>query len=105
MAESAVLLVAAFAAGYGGFALLALSLPRHWHDLTGQPRLPPGRRLRQRVAGYAGLVLACGLAAWHDGPAFGSLLAILLLTACAAAVAFTMAWRPQWLGGLVRVLR
>lgn len=106
MAEFAgFLLVAACAAGYLGFALLALSLPRHWRDVTGAVPASPRRCALQRVVGYAALVLAFALVVMRDGAAFGSVLAILLLTAVATAVALTLSWRPKLLAAVARAFR
>lgn len=98
MAEA--LLLAACVAGYAGFGLLAVSLPRHWHELAGAAALPAARCRALRRAGALAIAGSFALALWRDGAGFGSLLGILLLSACAAAVAFTLNARPRWLVGL-----
>ena len=100
MAE--LLLAAAFAAGYVGFALLALSLPRHWHEVTGQLAMPVRTCTAFRRIGAAGLGACFGLALWRDGAAFGCVLGVLLLSTSAVAVALTLTWRPQWLAAMAR---
>jgi hypothetical protein len=81
-------LVLAFAACYLGFALLALSLQRHWEEVTGQHELPPAVPGVLRALGYAALIAGLGLALWRDGASFGSVLWV-----------FTLAGRRRWMGG------
>ncbi|WP_230968998.1 DUF3325 family protein [Nitrogeniibacter aestuarii] len=100
MAE--LLLAAAFAAGYAGFALLGLSLPRHWREVTGQLAMPARSCTAFRRTGAAGLGACFVLALWRDGAAFGCVLGVLLLCASAMAVALTLTWRPQWLAAIAR---
>lgn len=103
MAE--LLLVAAFAAGYLGFALLALSLQRHWREVTGQAAGVPPPHAAIRLSGYAALAVAFALAVLRDGPAFGSVLGTLQLATSAVAVALTLSWRPHWLAALAGPFR
>lgn len=93
----ALLLITATAAGYLAFACLALAMPRHWSAATGRrdAAAPPRRRLRR--LGFALLAGACGLCVGRDGPAFGSLLWLVLMSVTAVALALTLAWRPHWL--------
>jgi hypothetical protein len=100
-----LLVAAAFAAGYLGFTLLALSLERHRRELIGAAAAPPRRRATLRLAGSAALALAFGLAVMRDGAGFGSVLGVLLLAWCAAGVALTLGWRPNWLVAVARALR
>lgn len=102
---STILLAAAFAASYLGWALLALTQPPHRHAACAQA---DGRAFRPgppRTIGSALLLLAASLAVLRDGPAFGALLAMLLLSAGAFAVAFTLSWQPRMLGGLAAIGR
>jgi ABC-type Fe3+ transport system permease subunit len=103
MAE-AIFTLAAAAAGYLGFALLALSQKQHARAAQGSPGtvLPAETVPRRRWAGAAGLATCLTLCLVAGGPSFGALLAALLLTATATAVVFTLTWRPLWLGGLER---
>ena len=103
MAE--VVLGAALAAGYLGFALLALAQPRHWHAVIGRTAAPPPRPVALRSAGWSGVACAFALVLQRDGAAFGSVLGILLLTVCAAAVALTLAWRPKVLAPVAWAFR
>lgn len=89
------LFVAIFVTNYLSFALLALSLTQHWRDVAGRKALLPARCRRFRVAGYAGLALAWGLAVLRDGPSMGTLLWVASLTVAGALLALTLAWRPR----------
>ena len=91
--------IAALGLGFAGWALLALSQREHWRAAAGELPHPCARRLRivRLLAAllFAGALAAC--VAGHGG-GFGALLWMLLLAAGALAVAFTLAWRPRWLG-------
>ncbi len=100
-----VLLVATATACYFGFALLALSQDRHWHQVDGARSCPPRLVLPLRTAGFACLLLALVLALHRDGGSFGSLLWGTLISVCAFAVVATLAWRPRWLRPLARLCR
>lgn len=99
-----VVLGAVLAAGYLGFALLALAQPRHWHAVTGRTEAPP-RPVALRRAGWSGVACAFALVVLRDGAAFGSVLGVLLLATCAAAVALTLGWRPKALTPVARMFR
>jgi hypothetical protein len=99
------LLAAVWASACAGCAALALSLDRHWRQVTAQPLAPPASAVRLRCAGAAGLCIALMLACWRDGAAFGVLLWTLSLPACALGVALTLAWRPAALAPLARLFR
>ncbi|MBT0960824.1 DUF3325 family protein [Denitromonas iodatirespirans] len=102
MAEA--LLLAACLAGYAGFGLLAVSMARHWRELAGDAALPPARCRALRRVGALAIAGSFALVLWRDGGGFGSLLGILLLSACATAVAFTLSARPRWLTGFAERL-
>lgn len=91
---TALLLVAACLASYGGFACLALSMPEHWEQWGGGSQRAAARRWL-RSAGLGLLALAYGLCVWRDGLSFGSLLWTVLISAAALAVAFTLTWRAM----------
>ncbi|NHZ90177.1 DUF3325 family protein [Massilia sp. CCM 8733] len=102
-----VMSVAAFAAIWLSFGVLALMQEAHWTAVTGQadgppPPLPLSLR-RWRLCAGAGLALGCALCIAVHGAGFGTLLALLLLGAGAISVAFTLAWKPHWLRGLAAI--
>jgi len=91
---TAVLLLAACLASYGGFACLALAMLDHWEQAShARGRAAAPRWLRP--AGLCLLGLAYGLCVWRDGASFGSLLWAVLISAAAIAVAFTLTWRNR----------
>lgn len=99
----ALLTAAAFAVSYFSFALLALAQEQHWSGITRSLELPqPSAAALRRWRCFAGtgLALGCALCLLGNGPSFGVLLWVLLLGVCAMAVAFTLAWKPQWLRGV-----
>lgn len=98
-------LVSAMTASYLGFGCLALSLRQHWKDVTHEPPLRPASVATLRVIGYTAIASTLVLTVLRDGPGFGSVLWVLLLTASATAIAFTLTWRPSWLRLAVRAVR
>lgn len=94
-------LALALAASLLGFACLALSLPRHWREVSGGPVASRSDVTTRRALGYAFLLASLALAILRDGPSFGSALGVLMLTVGAAAVALVLTWRPLWLRPLV----
>lgn len=93
----ALLLVAASLASYGGFACLALAMPRHWAEARGQRMDVVPHRRWLRPCGFLMLGVTYALCVHRDGTSFGSLLWVVLISAAAIAVALTLAWRPQFL--------
>jgi hypothetical protein len=95
---------AALAASCLGFCCLAMSMARHWQDITGEQAGPhPASALR--AVGYSTLAASLVLLWLLDGPGFGSVLWVLMLTVTAAAVAFVLTWRPTWLRALARMIK
>jgi hypothetical protein len=88
-----LLLLSAGLASYVAFACLALSMPRHWTEVSGQTVAVVPQRTWLRPGGFALLGLSYGLCWYRDGPGFGSVLWVLLISAAAIAVALTLAWR------------
>ena len=98
------LLVGILIAAYLGFALLALTQARPWQRV-GQGPPPTGiRRLALRTLGGLALLLSLVLCLVRDGPSFGVLLWGTAISLAAAAVAFTLTWRPSLLRPLVKVV-
>ncbi|OBV41609.1 DUF3325 domain-containing protein [Janthinobacterium psychrotolerans] len=100
MLES-LLTLAAAAACYLALALLALSQEEHWR----RAGMPPATRLahRWRYVATTMLMLAGVLCMAGHGAGFGLILWVMLVGAAIVAVALTLSWRPQWLGGMARV--
>lgn len=90
-----LLLMLAALASYLGFACLALAMPRHWAQAGGRRVDAVSHRRRLRACGFALLGIAYLLLVYRDGPSFGSVLWVVLLSGAAIAVALTLAWRPQ----------
>lgn len=96
----ALLLLAAALAGYLGFACLALAMPRHWAEASGEKTAPPHPRWL-RTCGFSLSGIAFAICVCRDGLSFGAVLATVLISASAIAVALTLAWRPRLLSFLV----
>ena len=94
---TAGLLLFAVLACYTGFACLALAMPDYWARAGGDANDHGRRRHRLRLSGALMLCLALAICIWRDGVSFGAILWIILLTASASAVAFTLTWRPRLL--------
>lgn len=94
------MLFSAFLASLAGMGWLALAKLPHWQQATALGA--QSRRARQalRVLGAAAIfvsLLLC-LAANHITMSF--LVWAMSLAAASLLVAFTLAWRPRWLGAL-----
>ena len=89
------LLPAAFASGLLGFGWLALTQQRH------RARIPAASSASspaaQRTAGLAAILFGLPLCIAGEGPAFGTLVWVLLTSAAAMAVSFILTWQPRWL--------
>jgi uncharacterized protein YjeT (DUF2065 family) len=85
-----------------GLSCLALGQNAHWRRVLGPLRRPAKRRLR--LIGRGSLLLSLLLAWASQGPAFGSLIWLLLLPPNGFALVFTLAWRPEWLRPLGKAL-
>lgn len=103
MAEH-LLLIAAAVTAYAGFACLALSQTRHWRQVAGSTTATSPPKTSLRTTGALCLAVSLALALLRDGPAFGSLLWIVLLSVCAFGVAITLSWRAGWLWLIVVVV-
>lgn len=84
-----------------GMACLALSQERH-RDTLGLDHHRPPTLATWRLQGIVLLALAWVLCLWQDGPAFGSLLWLMLLSAGALAVALQLSFGPNMLRWLLR---
>jgi hypothetical protein len=89
--------IGAFVASFCGFACLALAMPRHWREASGQRvDIAPHRRWL-RPCGFLLPGIAYLLCVYRDGASFGSVLWVVLISVAAITTTLTLAWRPQWL--------
>lgn len=100
-----LLLLAAALAAYGAFVCLALSMPRHWAAASGQQLTVVPYRRCLRAGGSALLGVTYALCVGRDGPSFGAVLWVVLISIAALAVAFTLAWQPRLFGAAARYVR
>ena len=89
---------------YLGWGLLALGQERHWRRVAGTTSRTPFLILLLRGLGGVALAASFAIALLSDGPSFGTLLWVTMLSLSAIAVAFTLAWRPGWLRPLAACL-
>lgn len=94
---SVLLFIALSLVAYLGFALLAMSQKRPWQQVSQVPPPTSIRRLTLRTLGGLALLSALVLCVVRDGPSFGALLWATAISLAAAAVAFTLTWRPALL--------
>ncbi|MCQ4261800.1 DUF3325 family protein [Stutzerimonas stutzeri] len=83
-----------------GLACLALAQDKHWKTLN----LCSQRQAWVVPIGWGSLALSLLLAWAYQGVAFGSLMWVLLLPPSGYVMVFILAWRPQWLRPLARLL-
>lgn len=83
-----------------GLTCLGLAQDKHWQALHVQGQ----RRSWIALLGWGSLASSLLLAWVYQGAAFGSLIWLLLLPPGGYALALTLAWRPQWLRPLARLL-
>jgi uncharacterized membrane protein YccC len=62
-------------------------------------------RMQLRALGTVALVVALLICLWVDHPSMAVLVWVMALAASAMSVAFTLAWRPEWLSWLVLWVR
>lgn len=94
--REAGLLVASFAVSWLGFALLASSQAKYRRAMA-VTRVPRRRLTIQRSTGGLLLLFALALTCLRDGPSFGTVLWLLVLSLAAVTVTFVLTWRPRWL--------
>lgn len=83
-----------------GLACLALAQDKHWNELTVYSQ----RQAWTTPVAWVSLALSLLLAWAYQGVAFGSLIWVLLLPPSGYTLVFTLAWRPQWLRPLAKLL-
>lgn len=85
----------------GGLACLALAMEVHWRQVRGSHALLPRHTaIVLRVLGVVALSASLALCLFADHVSMAVLVWVMSLAASAAAVAFTLAWRPLWLAWL-----
>jgi len=96
--------LAAFAASYVGFALLALRQAPHHSAVIEVRRASPSPAARRQNLwlGASALALSFVVCWVARGPSFGAILWVLLLAASGWSVMFTLSYRPRWLRPLLR---
>ena len=95
-ATSALLLLAALVTSVAGMGWLALSMPVHAQQVWNVTLAAPATRAL-KIAGTVALAVALGLCLAVDHATMASLVWVMGLTAAAASVAMTLAWKPRWL--------
>ncbi|WP_225764882.1 DUF3325 domain-containing protein [Stenotrophomonas sp. Marseille-Q4652] len=98
-AMGALLLLGATLAAVAGMAWWALSLPVHAQQVWGLA-IPPSQSRVLRGLGTAGLLASLVLCLCADHASMAVLVWFMSLAGAALAVAFTLSWRPRWLGVL-----
>jgi hypothetical protein len=84
-----------------GMAWFALAKAPHWEQARREP-MPKTVKVRTlHGLGSAALALSLALCLVADHASMASLVWVMLLTASALVVTFTLSWRPRWLGWLV----
>jgi len=84
-----------------GMGLLALAMKPHWDQARAPIPYPTARARALRVFGGLALGLSFALCLLADHPSTASLVWLMAVTVSALTVAFTLAYRPRWLGWLV----
>lgn len=102
---SGLLLLLALALNAIGIAWLALAMDVHWEQVSGAPSHPPRAQRLLRVLGAGALAVSLGLCLAADHVTMAPLVWIMGCAASAAAVAFTLSWRPRALAPAVAWLR
>ena len=87
-----------------GFALMALNQQRHAERVAASNQSPALTNRAQRAIGLGVIALGLPCCIVSQGGSFGSLMWVVLLPACAMAVAFTLTWRAHWLRPLARAI-
>lgn len=104
MAE-AFLLAAAQLICICGFGWLALAMRVHWRQVRGMQPLRPGTARALRVMGGAALLASLLIFLRVDHVSMAVLAWVMSMSASVLLLAFTLAWRPRLLVGLVAWVR
>lgn len=104
MLDTALTSVAALGS-YLGFVFLALAKKQHWRAVCAASAPQRVHAAWPAAAGLALQLLALVLILRAQGPSFGSLLWVMMLSVAAMSVAFTLAWQPRLLRPIAPLLR
>lgn len=101
----AALLALAYLSSVAGWGWLALAMEGHWPQVRGGEL--PARRQRQamQALGAASLLLSLLACLRADHASMAALVWVLMLTAAALTVTFTLSWRPRLLAPLAAWVR
>lgn len=103
--RDAVLLAASMFASTCAMAWLALGMNVHWQQVHGRSSLSPAMARQLRVAGAATLFASLVLCLSADHASIAMLVWVMQLAASTLIVAFTLAWRADWLAWLATWVR
>lgn len=93
--------MAALATALIGMAWFALAKKPHWSQVRGAETLEPRTTRTLQALGVVALVTSLVLCLRADHVSMAVLVWLMTMTASALGVAFTLAYRPRWLGWLV----
>jgi len=96
-----LLLLAASLSALCGMGWLALAMKPHWEQLRGGTALSDLMRRELRALGSAALFASLLLCLLADHASMAVLVWMMSLTGASLIVAFTLAYRPSWLGWLL----
>ena len=95
-------LVLALLCSLGGIAWLALAMEVYWKQVRGTDADPGSATvLALRVLGIGALLVSLLLCLRADHATMAVLVWVMSLAGAALLVAFTLSWRPRWLGWFV----
>lgn len=97
----AFLFALAVVANIAGLGWLALAMDVHWAQALGPAPASSSTVKLLRILGVAGLVASLLLCLSVDHASMASLVWFMTLAGAALSIAFTLTWRPHWLGLLV----
>jgi hypothetical protein len=100
MVDAFLLLMASVSAVFG-MAWFALAKESHWMQVRGSEPLTMPMKQTLRGFGTTCIVASLVLCLFADHPTMAVLVWIMLIAASALVVAFTLAWRAQWLTFLI----
>lgn len=84
-----------------GLGWIALAMQVHWEQVRGAQVLPRTVALLLRVLGGVSLAVSLAVCFWVDHVTMAPLVWVMALAGAAVLVAFTLSWRPRWMGLLL----